>query len=105
MVEKLYRLKWTRRDGLGGLVLTPTRELAMQIFEELRKVGEGEGMKGGRRGGGEEGRRGGRRGRKERDRLEGGRGGQETGRSEKGRRRVNEAPGGYCGTWVVLPFL
>ena len=38
VVEKLYRLKWTRRDGLGALVLTPTRELAMQIFEELRKV-------------------------------------------------------------------
>ena len=26
-------------DGLGGLVLTPTRELAQQIFEELRKIG------------------------------------------------------------------
>jgi len=39
LVEKLYRLKWTRLDGLGALVLTPTRELAMQIFEELRKVG------------------------------------------------------------------
>ncbi|KAF5838490.1 P-loop containing nucleoside triphosphate hydrolase protein, partial [Dunaliella salina] len=40
LVEKLYRLKWTRFDGLGGLVLTPTRELAMQIFEELRKIGK-----------------------------------------------------------------
>ena len=40
VIEKLYRQKWTRRDGLGGLVLTPTRELAMQIFEELRKVGD-----------------------------------------------------------------
>jgi len=38
LVEKLYRLRWTKFDGLGGLVLTPTRELAMQIFEELRKV-------------------------------------------------------------------
>ncbi|GAX85700.1 hypothetical protein CEUSTIGMA_g13114.t1 [Chlamydomonas eustigma] len=40
VVEKLYRLKWTRRDGLGGLILTPTRELALQIFEELRKIGK-----------------------------------------------------------------
>ncbi len=39
IVEKLYRLQWTRLDGLGALVLTPTRELALQIFEELKKVG------------------------------------------------------------------
>lgn len=39
VVEKLYRLKWTPMDGLGALVLTPTRELAVQIFEELKKVG------------------------------------------------------------------
>ncbi|GFR52266.1 hypothetical protein Agub_g14801, partial [Astrephomene gubernaculifera] len=39
VVEKLYRAKWTRLDGLGALVLTPTRELALQIFEELKKVG------------------------------------------------------------------
>lgn len=40
VVEKLYRLRWTRLDGLGGLILTPTRELAVQIFQELRKVGK-----------------------------------------------------------------
>lgn len=38
LVEKLFRTKWTKFDGLGGLILTPTRELAMQIWEELRKV-------------------------------------------------------------------
>lgn len=38
LVEKLYRASWTRLDGLGALVLTPTRELALQIFEELVKV-------------------------------------------------------------------
>lgn len=27
-------------DGLGALVITPTRELAYQIFETLRKVGQ-----------------------------------------------------------------
>lgn len=39
MLEKLYRLKWGRLDGLGALVISPTRELALQIFDELRKVG------------------------------------------------------------------
>lgn len=39
LVEKLYRLKWGQPDGLGALIISPTRELAMQIFEELRKVG------------------------------------------------------------------
>ena len=39
LLELLYRKKWTRLDGLGGLVISPTRELALQIFEELRKVG------------------------------------------------------------------
>ena len=39
MVEKLYRLRWSAYDGLGALIISPTRELALQIFEELRKVG------------------------------------------------------------------
>ena len=38
LVELLYRRSWTALDGLGALVLTPTRELAVQIFEELVKV-------------------------------------------------------------------
>lgn len=40
MLEKLYRSKWTRYDGVGALVITPTRELAYQIFETLKKLGE-----------------------------------------------------------------
>eukprot|EP01087_Luapelamoeba_hula_P021062 TRINITY_DN729_c1_g1_i1.p1 TRINITY_DN729_c1_g1~~TRINITY_DN729_c1_g1_i1.p1 ORF type:complete len:601 (-),score=76.10 TRINITY_DN729_c1_g1_i1:581-2155(-) len=40
ILEKLYRLKWGIQDGLGALVLSPTRELALQIFEVLRKVGK-----------------------------------------------------------------
>lgn len=40
LLEKLYRSKWTRYDGVGGLVITPTRELAYQIFETLKKIGE-----------------------------------------------------------------
>lgn len=27
-------------DGLGALIISPTRELALQIFDELRKVGK-----------------------------------------------------------------
>ncbi|KAI8361050.1 P-loop containing nucleoside triphosphate hydrolase protein [Mortierella sp. GBAus27b] len=39
LVEALYRQKWGPMDGLGALVISPTRELAVQIFEVLRKVG------------------------------------------------------------------
>lgn len=34
-----FREMWTRLDGLGALIITPTRELAYQIFEVLKKVG------------------------------------------------------------------
>lgn len=40
-LERLFRRSWTTSDGLGALILTPTRELALQIFEVLRRVGEG----------------------------------------------------------------
>ena len=39
VLENLYRRQWTELDGLGALILSPTRELAIQIFEVLRKVG------------------------------------------------------------------
>ncbi|EPS33031.1 ATP-dependent RNA helicase dbp4 [Penicillium oxalicum] len=39
VLENLYRKRWTEYDGLGALILAPTRELAIQIFEVLRKVG------------------------------------------------------------------
>ncbi|XP_015437569.1 PREDICTED: probable ATP-dependent RNA helicase DDX10 [Dufourea novaeangliae] len=39
VLEILYCKQWTRLDGLGALVITPTRELAYQIYETLRKVG------------------------------------------------------------------
>ena len=32
LVEKLYREKFILEDGLGALVILPTRELAMQVF-------------------------------------------------------------------------
>lgn len=39
VLENLHRKKWTELDGLGALILSPTRELAIQIFEVLRKIG------------------------------------------------------------------
>lgn len=39
VLEKLFCTKWTRFDGVGALVISPTRELAYQIYETLRKVG------------------------------------------------------------------
>ncbi|KAL8782313.1 MAG: hypothetical protein Q9213_005507 [Squamulea squamosa] len=39
VLENLYQKKWTELDGLGALILSPTRELAIQIFEVLRKIG------------------------------------------------------------------
>ena len=39
LLEKLFEQKWSRMDGLGALVLSPTRELAQQTFNVLNKVG------------------------------------------------------------------
>lgn len=39
VLEKLYRERWTEFDGLGALIISPTRELAMQIYEVLVKIG------------------------------------------------------------------
>jgi ATP-dependent RNA helicase DDX10/DBP4 len=39
VLEKLYHAQWTEYDGLGALIISPTRELAVQIFEVLRKIG------------------------------------------------------------------
>ena len=36
----LAKLDWTSFDGLGVLILSPTRELALQIFKELQKIGK-----------------------------------------------------------------
>ncbi|CDR39371.1 CYFA0S03e02586g1_1 [Cyberlindnera fabianii] len=40
VLEKLYRAKWTEYDGLGALIISPTRELAMQIYEVLTSIGK-----------------------------------------------------------------
>lgn len=39
VLEILYRRKWGASDGLGALIISPTRELAVQIFDVLRSIG------------------------------------------------------------------
>ena len=39
VLECLFRERWTEYDGLGALIISPTRELAVQIFEVLRQIG------------------------------------------------------------------
>ncbi|KAJ3336455.1 ATP-dependent RNA helicase dbp4 [Gonapodya sp. JEL0774] len=39
ILELLYRERWSHLDGVGAIVVSPTRELALQIFETLRSVG------------------------------------------------------------------
>ena len=40
VLEALYRLHWCHTDGLGALIISPTRELALQIFDVLRAIGQ-----------------------------------------------------------------
>lgn len=40
LIEKLYRRKFTAADGPGAIVLSPTRELAVQTFQVLRNIGK-----------------------------------------------------------------
>ncbi|KAE8212514.1 hypothetical protein CF327_g3839 [Tilletia walkeri] len=39
ILDILFRKKWGPADGLGALIISPTRELAIQIFSVLRKIG------------------------------------------------------------------
>eukprot|EP00396_MALV-II-16_sp_LP-1_P000467 gene467-415_t len=39
-LEKLYRERWSPMDGLGALVLGPTKEIVYQIFETLKQMGK-----------------------------------------------------------------
>lgn len=40
LLELLWRERWSALDRLGGLVVSPTRELALQIFDVLRTLGQ-----------------------------------------------------------------
>ncbi|KAG8200535.1 hypothetical protein JTE90_000608 [Oedothorax gibbosus] len=39
ILERLFVTGWSIIDGLGAIIITPTRELAYQIFEVLNKIG------------------------------------------------------------------
>lgn len=40
VVERLYVKKWTVLDGLGALIILPTRELAIQVFQVFSSITE-----------------------------------------------------------------
>ncbi|XP_053950081.1 probable ATP-dependent RNA helicase DDX10 [Anastrepha ludens] len=40
VIEHLYVNKWSRTDGVCAIVISPTRELAYQIFETLKRIGK-----------------------------------------------------------------
>ncbi|XP_020592984.1 DEAD-box ATP-dependent RNA helicase 32 [Phalaenopsis equestris] len=40
VVEKLYRARWCPEDGVGSIIISPTKELAGQLFEELKIIGK-----------------------------------------------------------------
>ena len=35
LLERLFTLRWSRIDGLGALIITPTRELAYQVLVSI----------------------------------------------------------------------
>uniref|UniRef100_A0A7N0UW60 ATP-dependent RNA helicase n=1 Tax=Kalanchoe fedtschenkoi TaxID=63787 RepID=A0A7N0UW60_KALFE len=40
VLEKLYRERWLPEDGVGSIILSPTRDLAIQLFDVLKLVGK-----------------------------------------------------------------
>ncbi|KAF7141434.1 hypothetical protein RHSIM_Rhsim06G0216500 [Rhododendron simsii] len=40
VLEKLYRARWGPEDGVGSIIISPTRELAAQLFDVLKSVGK-----------------------------------------------------------------
>ena len=40
MIERLFVERWGSDDGLAAIVITPTRELALQIFDVIRIAGK-----------------------------------------------------------------
>lgn len=40
VLEKLYKERWGPEDGVGSIIISPTRELADQLFDVLKAVGK-----------------------------------------------------------------
>ncbi|CAI0437180.1 unnamed protein product [Linum tenue] len=40
VVEKLHKERWGPEDGVGSIIISPTRELAGQLFDVLKTVGK-----------------------------------------------------------------
>ncbi|KAL9680321.1 hypothetical protein QQ045_018199 [Rhodiola kirilowii] len=40
VLEKLYKERWLPEDGVGSIIMSPTRDLAIQLFNVLRLVGK-----------------------------------------------------------------
>lgn len=40
VLEKLYKERWGPEDGVGSIIISPTRELAGQLFDVLKSVGK-----------------------------------------------------------------
>ncbi|KAK4491722.1 hypothetical protein RD792_002491 [Penstemon davidsonii] len=47
VLEKLYRARWGPEDGVGCIIMSPTRELAGQLFKVLNSVGKYHGFSAG----------------------------------------------------------
>jgi ATP-dependent RNA helicase DDX10/DBP4 len=47
VLEKLYRVKWTKMDGVGCIIITPTNDLAGQIWDVVNRLGTPLGFSGG----------------------------------------------------------
>ncbi|XP_059282300.1 DEAD-box ATP-dependent RNA helicase 32 [Lycium ferocissimum] len=47
VLEKLYKVRWGPEDGVGCIIMSPTRELAGQLFEVLKSVGKHHGFSAG----------------------------------------------------------
>ncbi|KAL6657954.1 hypothetical protein ACP70R_005734 [Stipagrostis hirtigluma subsp. patula] len=47
VIEKLYRERWGPEDGVGCIILSPTNDLAGQIFDVIRQVGKFHNLSGG----------------------------------------------------------
>ncbi|EPS69208.1 hypothetical protein M569_05559, partial [Genlisea aurea] len=47
VLEKLYRARWGPEDGVGCIIMSPTRELGSQLFEVLKSVGKYHGFSAG----------------------------------------------------------